>query len=164
MSAANVGGGKTDAKDAYVIAETARLRRDLAIIDADTDLVRHLAVLTEHRADLIADRARMINRLRDPMASVFPSLERSFDYSSHKGALALLTGFATLTGSARIGRAACPPGCETGRCAVRPRLPPRAVAAAKAQTAQVPSRGGGAGRLGGHHATSCTSSKPRAVS
>ena len=40
MSAAYVGEGKTDAKDARVIAETARLRRDLAIIDTDTDLVR----------------------------------------------------------------------------------------------------------------------------
>ena len=39
MSAAYVGEGKTDAKDAHVIAETARLRRDLAVIDADTDLV-----------------------------------------------------------------------------------------------------------------------------
>jgi hypothetical protein len=29
----------------------------------------------------------MINRLRDLMTSVFPSLERAFDYSSHKGAL-----------------------------------------------------------------------------
>jgi transposase len=62
MSAAYTGEGKTDAKDAYVIAETARLRRDLAVIDADTDLVRSLAVLTGHRADLIADRVRMINR------------------------------------------------------------------------------------------------------
>jgi hypothetical protein len=69
-----------------VIAETGRLRRDLAVIDADTDLVRNLAVLTGHRADLIADRVRMINRMRDLMTSVFPSLERAFDYSSHKGA------------------------------------------------------------------------------
>lgn len=83
MSAAYVGEGKTDAKDAYVIAETARLRRDLAVIDHDTDLVRNLAVLTGHRADLIADRVRMINRMRDMMTSVFPSLERAFDYSSH---------------------------------------------------------------------------------
>src|SRR6185295_8749737 len=86
MSAAYAGEGKTDAKDAYVIAETARLRRDLSVIDTGTDLVRHLAVLTGHRADLIADRVRMINRLRDLMTSVFPSLERAFDYSSHKGA------------------------------------------------------------------------------
>jgi hypothetical protein len=37
MSGAYAGEGKTDAKDAYVIAETARLHRDLAVIDADTD-------------------------------------------------------------------------------------------------------------------------------
>ena len=57
MSAAYVGEGKTDAKDAYVIAETARLRGDLPVIDTGTDLVRKLAVLTGHRADLIADRS-----------------------------------------------------------------------------------------------------------
>ncbi|MEP7180482.1 MAG: IS110 family transposase, partial [Pseudonocardiales bacterium] len=85
MSAAYVGEGKTDAKDAYVIAETARIRRDLAAIDRESDLVRNLAVLTGHRADLIADRVRMINRLRDLMTSVFPSLEREFDYKSCSG-------------------------------------------------------------------------------
>jgi hypothetical protein len=36
-----------------VIAETARIRRDLAVIDPDTDVVRDLSVLTGHRADLI---------------------------------------------------------------------------------------------------------------
>lgn len=92
MSHAYAGEGKPDAKDAYVIAETARLRRDLAVIDADSDLV---AVLTGHRADLIADRVRMINRLRDLLTSVFPSLERAFDYSAHKGALVLLTRYAS---------------------------------------------------------------------
>ena len=104
MSAAYAGEGKTDAKDAYVIAETARLRRDLAVIDTGTDLVRNLAVLTGHRADLIADRVRMINRLRDLMTSVFPSLERAFDYSSHKGALVLLTGYASPDRIRRIGQ------------------------------------------------------------
>jgi Transposase len=59
ISAAYVSEGKTDAKDANEIAETARLRRDLAAIDAD---VRNLAVLTGHWADLIAERVRMINR------------------------------------------------------------------------------------------------------
>jgi len=54
MSTAYTGEGKTDAKDAYVIAETARIRTDLAVIDADTDLVRALDVLTGHRADLVA--------------------------------------------------------------------------------------------------------------
>lgn len=77
MSGAYVGEGKTDVKDAFVIAETARLRRDLTAVDTTTDLARDLAVLTAHRADLVADRVRMINRLRDLMTSVFPALERA---------------------------------------------------------------------------------------
>ena len=95
MSTAYTGEGKTDAKDAHVIAETLRLRRDLPIAGQATDLVRNLALLTARRADLIADRVRMINRLRDTMTSVFPYLEREYDYSACKGALVLLTGFAT---------------------------------------------------------------------
>jgi hypothetical protein len=62
----------------------------LSVIDTGADLVRNLAVLTGHRADLIADRVRMINRLRDLMTSVFPSLERAFDYSSQAAACALV--------------------------------------------------------------------------
>jgi len=38
MSAGYTGEGKTDAKDAHVIAETLRLRRDLPIVDQATDL------------------------------------------------------------------------------------------------------------------------------
>lgn len=59
MSAAYTGEGKTDAKDAYVIAETARIRRDLTVIDHSTDLMRNPSLLIGHRADLIADRVRM---------------------------------------------------------------------------------------------------------
>lgn len=95
MSTAYTGEGKTDAKDAHVIAETLRLRRDLPIAGQATDLVRNLALLTARRADLIADRVRMINRLRDTLTSVFPYLEREFDYSACKGALVLLTGYGT---------------------------------------------------------------------
>jgi hypothetical protein len=103
MSAAYTGEGKTDAKDAYVIAETLRLRRDLPLVDTVTDLTRELALLTAHRSDLIADRVRMINRLRDVMASVFPTLEQQFDYSSHKGALILLTEYASPKRLRRLG-------------------------------------------------------------
>jgi len=92
MSAAYVGEGKTDAKDAYVIAETARVRADLSVVDTDTDLVRTLGVLTGHRADLVADRVRMINRMRDLLTSVFPALEREFEFASCKGALVCSAG------------------------------------------------------------------------
>lgn len=55
-----------------------------------------LALLTAHRSDLVADRLRMTNRLRAVLTGVFPALERSFDYSNHKGALVLLTGYPPL--------------------------------------------------------------------
>jgi transposase len=138
MSAAYVGEGKTDAKDAYVIAETARLRRDLAVIDADTDLVRNLAVLAGHRADLIADRVRMINRLRDLMTSVFPSLERAFDYSSHKGALVLLTGYVSPERIRCIGQTRLTGWLRNRNVRGSADVAARAITAAKAQSVVLP--------------------------
>lgn len=138
MSAAYAGEGKTDAKDAYVIAETARLRRDLSEVDTGTDLVRKLAVLTGHRADLIADRVRMINRLRDLMTSVFPSLERAFDYSSHKGALVLLTGYTTPDRIRRIGHTRLTGWLRNRNVRGSADVAARATAAAKAQTVVLP--------------------------
>ena len=138
MSAAYAGEGKTDAKDAYVIAETARLRGDLPIIDTGTDLIRDLAVLTGHRADLIADRVRMLNRLRDLMTSVFPSLERAFDYSSHKGALTLLTGYATPDRIRRIGQTRLSSWLRNRHVRGSADVAARAAAAARAQTITLP--------------------------
>ncbi|MFI8860718.1 IS110 family transposase [Streptomyces prasinus] len=105
MSGAYRGETKTDARDAYVIAETARHRSDFATIDVPAQLAADLALLTAHRSDLVADRVRMTNRLRDVLTGVFPALERSFDYSNHKGALVLLTGYQTPAAIRRRGRA-----------------------------------------------------------
>ncbi|MFD9219642.1 IS110 family transposase [Streptomyces sp. NPDC060064] len=105
MSGAFRGEAKTDARDAYIIAETARHRRDFTTIDVPAQLAADLALLTAHRSDLVADRVRMINRLRDVLTGVFPALERAFDYSSHKGALMLLTGYQTPAAIRRRGRA-----------------------------------------------------------
>ncbi|GGQ83252.1 IS110 family transposase [Streptomyces asoensis] len=105
MSGAYRGEAKTDARDAYVIAETARHRNDFAAIDVPAQLAADLALLTAHRSDLVADRVRMINRLRDVLTGVFPALERAFDYSSQKGALVLLTGYQTPAALRRRGRA-----------------------------------------------------------
>ncbi|MFF7789339.1 IS110 family transposase [Streptomyces sp. NPDC007991] len=95
MAGAYRGEAKTDARDAYIIAETARHRRDFATIEVPAQPAADLALLTAHRSDLVADCVRMINRLRDVLSGVFPALERAFDYSAHKGALVLLTGFQT---------------------------------------------------------------------
>lgn len=138
MSKAYTGEGKTDAKDARVIAETARIRRDLAVIDQETDLVRDLGVLSGHRADLIADRVRMINRLRDLMTSVFPSLEREFDYAACKGALVLLTGYASSQSIRRIGAARLTTWLRRRKVRNYANVAARAVTAACAQTIVLP--------------------------
>ncbi|MFD6081761.1 IS110 family transposase [Streptomyces hydrogenans] len=105
MSGAYRGEAKTDARDAYVIAETARHRSDFAAIDVPAQLAADLALLTAHRSDLVADKVRMINRLRDVLTGIFPALERAFDYSGHKGALVLLTGYQTPAPIRQRGRA-----------------------------------------------------------
>jgi transposase len=104
MSGAYRGEAKTDERDAYVIAETARHRRDLAALDVPAQLAADLALLVAHRKDLVADRVRMINRLRDTLTGIFPALERAFDYSAQRGALVLLTGYQTPAALRRAGR------------------------------------------------------------
>ena len=91
------GEGKTDAKDARIIADTARMRSDLSELTATDELVVELTRLVSYRADLMADWVRGINRLRDLLTGIFPALEASFDYST-RSALILLTGYCTPAG------------------------------------------------------------------
>lgn len=91
---ATFGESKTDAKDALVIAQTARMRPDLSTVTTPPEQVAELARLTAHRADLAADWVRGVNRLRDLLGSIFPGLERALDYTQ-RSPLVLLTGFAT---------------------------------------------------------------------
>jgi len=88
------GEAKTDAKDARVIADTARMRRDLSPVVADDDLVAELRQLHAYRADGMADWVRGVNRLRAMLGSIFPALEAAFDYTN-RSPLVLLTGFVT---------------------------------------------------------------------
>jgi transposase len=88
------GEGKTDAKDARVIADIARMRPGLTPVTAGDELVVELTRLTSHREDLMADWVRGVNRLRELLGSIFPALEAAFDYST-RSALILLTGFCT---------------------------------------------------------------------
>jgi transposase len=96
------GEGKTDAKDARIIADTARMRGDLAELAPADELVVELTRLTSYRADVMADWVRGINRLRDLLTSIFPALEASFDYST-RSALILLTGYCTPAGIREAG-------------------------------------------------------------
>jgi len=89
------GDGKTDAKDARVIADQARMRRDLQPLRPGDEISVELRILTSRRTDLTCDRTRTINRLRAQLLEYFPALERAFDYSSSKATLVLLTGYQT---------------------------------------------------------------------
>lgn len=84
--------------------ETARARRDLPVVAATSDSLQELMLLAARRADLVADRVRMLNRLRSLLTSVAPPLERAFEYSTHKGALVLLTGYPTPQRLTRMGQ------------------------------------------------------------
>lgn len=86
MSSAYRGEGKTDAKDALVIADQARMRRDFDTLSTPREIVCTLQLLTNHRDDLIADRVRLINRLRDLLVGVCPALERAFGTTPGRGA------------------------------------------------------------------------------
>jgi transposase len=96
------GQGKTDARDAHVIADQARMRNDLVPVRLDDEAVIELRLLTEHRADLVADRTRVTNRLRALLNSMFPALERTLDLGN-TGPLRLLTGYQTPAAIRRVG-------------------------------------------------------------
>jgi transposase len=99
------GDGKTDAKDAAIIADQARMRRDLQPLRSGDDIAVELRILTSRRTDLVADRTRAINRLRAQLLEYFPALERAFDYSKSRAALTLLTGYQTPDALRRAGTA-----------------------------------------------------------
>lgn len=99
------GDGKTDAKDAAIIADQARMRRDLHPMREDDEISVELRILTSHRTDLMRDRTRSINRLRSLLSTYFPALERVLDISNTKAALILLSGYRTPAGLRRIGQA-----------------------------------------------------------
>ncbi|MEU2107284.1 MULTISPECIES: IS110 family RNA-guided transposase [unclassified Nocardia] len=88
------GEGKTDAKDAKVIAETARMRRDLSQVVMPDELVVGLTQLTSYRTDLMSDWVAGINRLRSLLGSIFPALEAAFDYAN-RTPLILVAGMCT---------------------------------------------------------------------
>ncbi|MEU6579016.1 IS110 family transposase [Streptomyces sp. NPDC046805] len=97
------GEGKTDAKDALIIADMVRVRRDFSTITIPPERVCNLRLLTANRRDLIADRVRLINRMRDLLCGISPALESAFDYARSKGAVVMLTHYQTRTALRRIG-------------------------------------------------------------
>jgi transposase len=97
------GESKTDARDAFVIADQARMRSNLAELVPGEDDLAELQLLLARRRDLVADRTRSINRLRDVLLSLFPALERALDLNA-KGALILVRHYQTPSAIRRVGQ------------------------------------------------------------
>lgn len=73
------GTSKTDARDAFIIADTARsMPHTLRAVDRDSEVLAALKVLSGFDADLTHECTRTINRLRGLLLQIFPALERAF--------------------------------------------------------------------------------------
>lgn len=127
------GDGKTDAKDARIIADQARMRSDLQAVRGADQVAVDVRLLTSHRLDVIHDRVRAINRLRATLLEYFPALERAFDYSKNKAALTLLSRYATPASLRRIGTARLTAWLKSQGCRNSAAVAEAAVAAAHAQ-------------------------------
>jgi transposase len=86
------GESKTDARDARVIADQARMRLDVSELRACEEEIADLQLLLGRRRDLITDQSRTITRLREALLSLFPALERALDLN-RRGPLTLLTHY-----------------------------------------------------------------------
>jgi hypothetical protein len=73
------GQAKTDARDAFIIADTARtMPHTLRSVDRESDVLANLKVLAGTDEDLAHDITRAINRLRSLLLQIHPALERVF--------------------------------------------------------------------------------------
>ena len=147
-SATYRGDAKTDAKDAAVIADQARMRCDLAPLRAGDDIAVELRLLTARRTDLVADRTRVFNRLRATLLGYFPALERAFDYKQRRGAIVLLTRYNTPAALRRNGVARIESWLRK-QCVVKPaEIANAAVEAGHAQHTVIPGQDVGAELVG----------------
>ncbi|WP_412566700.1 IS110 family transposase [Streptomyces europaeiscabiei] len=99
------GTGKTDARDAYVIADAARtLPHLLHSIEADESVRAELTMVLGHDDDLAQDATRTSNRLRGLLTSIHPALERVLGCRlRHPAVLALLQTFGSPAQLAQAG-------------------------------------------------------------
>ena len=134
------GQGKTDARDAYVIADAARtMPHTLRRVGTDDETLAELTVLAGYDDDLAAQSTRLTNRLRDALLHVHPALERLLGPRMDRGGvLDLLATAPTPAALRKLG--------EQGiAAAMRPRsprlgktLPAQILTALDAQTVTVP--------------------------
>src|SRR5215204_7243186 len=86
------GESKTDARDAHVIADQARMRPGLQELTAGQEELAELEILLSRRRDLVTDQSRSVTRLRETLLAAFPALERALDLN-RRGALTFVSHY-----------------------------------------------------------------------
>jgi transposase len=131
------GESKTDARDAHVIADQARMRPDLEELTAGEGELAELQILLARRRDLVTDQTRTINRLRDALLSSFPALERALDLNN-RGALTLVSHYQVPAQIRRAGRKRIATYLRNRGVKGADALSGQALTAAKAQSVTLP--------------------------
>lgn len=100
------GNAKTDARDAYVIADAARaMPHTLRRVDMNNETLADLEVIVGFDDDLAGEVTRVTNRIRGLLTQIHPALERAIGPKlQHKAVLELLSRFSGPTGLRKAGR------------------------------------------------------------
>lgn len=133
------GESKTDAKDARVIADQSRMRRDLSELAPEEGALAELQLLLARRRDLVVDQTRLITRLREALLALFPALERALELNQ-KGALLLLTRYQTPARIRRTGRKRLAAHLKGRGVKGAEELAKKALAAAETQSVELPAQ------------------------
>ena len=133
------GESKTDARDARVIADQARMRPDLEELEAGEQEIAELQLLLARRRDLITDQGRIITRLREALLSLFPALERALDLNG-KGSLILLTRYQTPAQLRRAGHKRVATYLRNRSVKGSDKVAYKALSAARSQSVSLPAQ------------------------
>ena len=99
----NVAGAKSDPGDAKVLADLVRTdRHNHRPIAGDSDQAEGVKVLARAHQNLIWDRTRHTNRLRNDLREYFPAALEAFDDLAHPDAVAVLAKAPTPADAARL--------------------------------------------------------------
>lgn len=131
------GESKTDPRDARVIADQVRMRRDLRPLTLESEEFAALRLLVARRRELVADQTRRISRLHDLLVSIHPGLERGVDLRT-KGPLWLLSRYVAPAEIRRAGLSRLTRHLRQGGARNVSELAEKALSAAREQRIAVP--------------------------
>ena len=134
------GQAKTDARDAWVIADAARsMPHTLRRVGTDEATVADMGVLAGYDDDLAAQATRLTNRLRDALLHIHPALERLLGkHLDRIGVLDVLVDASTPQLLALLGTDAIAATMAPGSPRLAKTLPAKITAALTEQTVVVP--------------------------